>query len=85
MSRARAATSLGSATTHPEEEHLVNTFTHARQQRTTPGFVRRILVSAAAGFVITAAAFATVAFLLDQFQLSVTYGETYDTNVDAAG
>jgi hypothetical protein len=63
----------------------VNTHTDTRPHRTTPGLVRHILVSAAAGFAITAASFATVTVLLDQFQLSMTYGETSNTNVDAAG
>jgi hypothetical protein len=85
MSRVIATTSLGSAITHPDEEHPVNTNAHTRHQRTMPGLVRRILLSAAAGFVITAAAFATVAVLLDQFQLSMTYGETSDTSIDAVG
>jgi hypothetical protein len=70
----------------PNEERPVNTQinTQTRRQRTTPGLVRRMLLAAAAGFVITAAAFASVAVLVDQFQLEMTYGEAFDTSTSTS-
>lgn len=57
--------------------------TNTRHQPTPIGHrLRRVVATATAGVAISGAAFATVAVLVDQFQLEMSYGGTSDTTVE---
>jgi hypothetical protein len=60
--------------------------TNTRHQPSRIGHhLRRVVVTATAGVAISGAAFATVAVLVDQFQLEMSYGGSADTTVQTVG